>query len=44
MHDSAKQAVETLFKYITKIEPYSRITAVADVFDTLGSDRCYKRA
>ena len=27
-----------------QIHIYGRITAVADVFDALGSDRCYKRA
>ncbi|MDH1977285.1 response regulator [Aliarcobacter butzleri] len=27
-----------------KIHIYGRITAVADVFDALGSDRCYKKA
>jgi response regulator RpfG family c-di-GMP phosphodiesterase len=26
------------------IHPYGRITALADVFDALGSDRCYKKA
>jgi response regulator RpfG family c-di-GMP phosphodiesterase len=26
------------------IHIYGRITAVADVFDALGSDRCYKKA
>ncbi|MFK2822503.1 HD domain-containing phosphohydrolase [Arcobacter sp. YIC-80] len=28
----------------TEIHIYGRITAVADVFDALGSDRCYKKA
>jgi response regulator RpfG family c-di-GMP phosphodiesterase len=28
----------------TDIHIYGRITALADVFDALGSDRCYKRA
>jgi len=27
-----------------KIHIYGRITAIADVFDALGSDRCYKKA
>ena len=27
-----------------EIHIYGRITAVADVFDALGSDRCYKKA
>ena len=27
-----------------EISIYARITAVADVFDALGSDRCYKKA
>ena len=26
------------------IHIYGRITAIADVFDALGSDRCYKKA
>jgi response regulator RpfG family c-di-GMP phosphodiesterase len=26
------------------IHPFGRITAVADIFDALGSDRCYKKA
>jgi len=28
----------------TEIHIYGRITAIADVFDALGSDRCYKKA
>ena len=28
----------------TKIHIYGRITAICDVFDALGSDRCYKKA
>ena len=27
-----------------EIHIYGRITAIADVFDALGSDRCYKKA
>jgi response regulator RpfG family c-di-GMP phosphodiesterase len=39
MNTTTQKDIQEVFNHI-----FGRITAVADVFDALGSDRCYKKA